>query len=106
MTQSPPTSDARYLQVIRTTVPAANVEPLLAIRAKAIAEAERLCPSLVGASLVQLDDEIWLDVLTWTEPDGESSLMSQAEHFTAVSEMHGLFSDMHSSETGPVRHTV
>ena len=96
----------RYVQIIRTEVPAANVDGLLAVREEAIAEAQRLCPSLIGAQLVQLDDGVWLDILTWSEADGEAVLMAQAEHFSAVTEMHGMFSDMHGSEVGRAWHTV
>ena len=96
----------RYVQIIRTEMPEANVNAMLAIRSEAIAEAQRLCPSLIGAELVQLDDGVWLDILTWSEADGEAVLMAQAEHFSAVAEMHSLFSDIHVSEVGRARHTV
>jgi hypothetical protein len=56
----------RHLQIIRTDVPAANFDGLLAVREEAIAEAQRLCPSLIGAELVRLDDDVWLDILTWS----------------------------------------
>lgn len=96
----------RYVQIIRTEVPEASVDDLLAVRGEAIAEAQSLCPSLIGAELIQLDDGVWLDILTWSEPDGEAVLMAQAEHFSAVAEMHGMFSDTHGSEVGRSRHTV
>ena len=106
MTDSDQRKPERYVQIIRAEVPAANVDGLLAVRDEAIAEAQRLCPSLIGAELVQLDDGVWLDILTWSEADGEASLMAQAEHFSAVAEMHGMFSDMHGSEVGRAWHTV
>ena len=96
----------RYVQIIRSEVPEANVDGLLAVREKAIAEAQRLCPSLIGAELVELGEGVWLDILTWSEADGEAALMAQAEQFSAVAEMHGMFSEMHGSEVGRSRHTV
>ncbi len=104
MSTDSPTTTEHYVQIIRTEVSEANVEKLLAIRGEAIAEARKLCPSLIGAELVQLDGGVWLDVLTWNEPDGEAALMAHAEQFSAVAEMHGLFGDMHGSEVGRVRH--
>jgi len=41
-----------YLQVFRARVPEASVATLLEIRPAAIAEAQRLCPELLGAQLV------------------------------------------------------
>ena len=106
MTDNAQKKPERYVQIIRADVPAANVDGLLAIRDEAIAEAQRLCPSLIGAELIQLDAGVWLDILTWSEADGEALLMAQAEHFSAVAKMHGMFSDMHGSEVGRAWHTV
>jgi hypothetical protein len=39
------------------------VERLLEVRPAAIAEAQRLCPELLRADLVRLEDGTWLDVL-------------------------------------------
>lgn len=82
-----------YVQVWRVRVPADSVEPLLAIRPAAIAEARGLCPDLLRAELVDLGDGTWLDVLTWSRPDGEERLMAHAEHFAALMTMHGLLED-------------
>jgi Sigma-70 region 2 len=53
-----------YLQIFRARVPQQSVAALLEIRPAAIAEAQRLCPELLRAQLVRLDDGTWLDVLT------------------------------------------
>ena len=53
-----------YLQIFRARVPEESVAALLEIRPAAIAEARRLCPELLRAQLVRLDDTTWLDVLT------------------------------------------
>jgi hypothetical protein len=47
---------AEYLQVWRARVREGNVERLLDVRPAAIAEAPRLCPELLGANLVRLED--------------------------------------------------
>ena len=66
MTDNDQRTAERYVQIIRTEVPAANVDGLLAVREEAIAEAQRLCPLLIDAELVQLDDGVRLDILTWS----------------------------------------
>jgi Sigma-70 region 2 len=57
-----------YLQIFRARVPQQSMAALLEIRPAAIAEAQRLCPELLRAQLVRLDDGTWLDVLTWSRP--------------------------------------
>jgi hypothetical protein len=54
-----------YLQVFRARVPQQSVAALLEIRPAAIAEAQRLCPELLRAQLVRLDDGTWLG--TWEQ---------------------------------------
>lgn len=83
----------RYLQVWRAKVAEANVEPLLTLRPEAIAEAKRLCPELLSAELVRIGDGTWLDVLTWSVPDGEERLMARADQFEALRRMHGFLED-------------
>jgi hypothetical protein len=82
-----------YLQVWRARVAEGSVERLLGLRAAAIAEAQRLCPELLAADLVRLDDGTWLDVLRWSCPDGEERLMRHADRFDAVLKMHELLED-------------
>lgn len=81
---------AECLQIFRARVPQASVAALLEIRPAAIAEAQRLCPDLLGAQLVRLDDTTWLDVLTWSRPDGEQRLLQRATEFDAITKTHDL----------------
>jgi hypothetical protein len=64
---------AEYLQIFRARVPEESLAALLEIRPAAIVEAQRLCPELLRAQLVRLDDTTWLDVLTWSRPDGRAA---------------------------------
>ena len=82
-----------YVQVWRAKVAAGDEEQLLAVRPAAIAEAKRLCPELLRADLVRLGDGTWLDVLTWSVPDGEERLMARAEEFRELHAMHDLLED-------------
>jgi hypothetical protein len=86
-------SMSEYLQVWRARVGEGSVERLLELRPAAIAEAQRLCPELLAADLVRLDDGTWLDVLRWSCRDGEERLMRHADQFDAVQKMHELLED-------------
>jgi len=94
-----------YLQIFRARVPEESVAALLQIRPAAIAEAQRLCPDLLRAELVRLDDGAWLDVLTWRSADGERRLMARAAEFDAIIKMHGLFADVEAPVRGEIVHT-
>jgi hypothetical protein len=94
-----------YLQIFRARVPEESVAALLDIRPAAIAEAQRLCPELLGAQLVRLDDTTWLDVLTWSGPDGEQRLMKRAAEFDAITRMHDLLVDVEEPLRGEIVHT-
>jgi hypothetical protein len=88
--------------VWRARVPEGNVERLLEIRPAAIAEAQDLCPKLLGADLVRLEDGTWLDVLRWSAPDGEERLMQHAAKLDAVGKMHALLEDAEQVGRGEV----
>ena len=79
---------AEYVQVWRAKVAEDQVEPLLAVRPAAIAEAQRLCPELLSAELVRVGEGTWLDVLRGSVADGEERLMSRAAEFEALHTMH------------------
>jgi hypothetical protein len=91
-----------HLQVWRARVADADVEPLLAVRPMAIAEAQRLCPELLRADLVRLGDGAWLDVLTWSCADGAERLMERAEEFDALHVMHALLEDAEEVGRGEI----
>ena len=82
-----------YLQIWRARVREGAEDVLLEVRPAAIEEAQRLCPDLVAADLVRLEDGTWLDVLRWSSPDGEERLMQHADRFDAVRRMHDLLAD-------------
>lgn len=93
---------ATYVQVWRAKVGEDDVEKLLAVRPAAVAEAMRLCPDLVRADLVRAGDGTWLDVLTWTVPDGEERLMARAGEFDALHRMHAFLADAEQVGRGEV----
>jgi hypothetical protein len=91
-----------YVQVWRAKVADEGVRPLLEVRRAAIAEAQRLCPELLSAELVNVGDGTWLDVLHWSVPDGEERLMSRSEEFETLHTMHGLLEDAEQIGRGEV----
>ena len=93
---------AEYVQVWRAKVADGDVDELLSLRPDAIAEAKRLCPTLLRADLVRASDGVWLDVLTWSAPDGEEQLMARAGEFDALHRMHGLLEEAEQVGRGEV----
>jgi hypothetical protein len=91
-----------YLTVWRAKVVDGDVKPLLDVEPKAIAEAKRLCPDLLGADLVNLGDGTWFHVLRWSAPDGTGRLMARAEEFDLVHTMHGYLADAEEVGHGEV----
>jgi hypothetical protein len=94
------------VQIFRAKVDPANVEKLLAVRPGAIAQAQAACPVLLRAELIRLDEDIWLDVLIWSEPDGSDQLMRQAANLPLLAEMHALVGEMLAFETGELAHST
>jgi hypothetical protein len=93
---------AEYLHVWRANVAEGSVERLLELEPAAIAEAQRLCPELLGAELVRLEDGAWLHVLRWSSADGEERLMAHASKFDAVQKMHALLEDAEQVGRGEI----
>ena len=96
---------AEYLQIFRVRVPQETVATLLEIEPVAIAEAQRLCPALLRAELVRLDDDTWLHVLRWSRGDGEEQLMQRSAEFDAITKMHDLLADGDDGVRGAIVHT-
>ena len=94
------------VQVYRATVDPANVPRLLEIRPQAIAEAQAACSALLRAELIRLDEKTWLDVLTWSRPDGVDELMAQAPNLPIVGEMHSLIGEVLAVDTGELAHST
>jgi hypothetical protein len=95
-------SMAEYIQVWRANVAEGSVKRLLELEPAAIAEAQRLCPDLLGANLVHLEDGTWLHVLRWSRADGEERLMAHADKFDVVEKMHALLEDAEQVGRGEI----
>ena len=97
---------ANHVQVFRGKVRPDRAAALAEIRPKAIAEAQAACPELLHAELVRLDDDTWLDILTWSRPDGAEVLMAKASGLTPLAEMHSLLDDLTDTQLGELVHTT
>jgi hypothetical protein len=93
---------AVYLTVFRAKVAEGDVRPLLDVEPKAITEAKRLCPELLGSDLVKIGDDTWLHVLRWSAADSVDRLMARAEEFDLVHTMHRYLADAEEVGHGEV----
>ena len=90
------------IEIYRARIDAASVERLLEIRDAAVAEFREQVPELLQADLVRLDDDTWLDILTWSGPV-DSERIEQASGCTPKSaEMHSLMDEVLAHDTGEV----
>jgi hypothetical protein len=94
------------VQVFRAKVDPANVSRLLEIRPEAIEQARAACPVLLRAELVRLDEDTWLDILTWSEADGAAQLMQRAGELPLLGEMHSLVSEVVAMDIGELAHST
>ncbi len=51
---------------------------------------------------MEVGDGIWLDVLTWSVPDGEERLLAKADEVDALVTMHDLLEDAEQVGRGEV----
>lgn len=90
------------IEIYRARIDPANVERLLEIRDAAVAEFREQIPELLQADLVRLDGDIWLDVLTWSEPVDPSRIEHAAACSPTSAEMHSLITEVVAHDSGEV----
>ena len=66
------------IEIYRAKIDPANVDRLLEIRADAVAEFQQQVPELLQADFVRLEDDVWLDVLTWSAPVDDERISQAA----------------------------
>ena len=94
------------IEIYRVRIDRANVERLLEIRPAAVAEFQEQVPELLRADLVRLDADVWLDVLTWSEPVDPERISRAAECTPASAEMHGLIAAELGHDRGELVHST
>lgn len=70
---------SEYLTVWRVSVEDDHVDALLRDQPKAIAFTKKVSPELLSGELVKLDDDQWLHILRWNDPDGLTKLRQRLE---------------------------
>jgi hypothetical protein len=94
------------IEIYRVEIDPARVERLLEIRDAAVAEFREQVPELLRAELVRLDDEVWLDILTWSEPVDPERLGAAAQCTPTSAEMHGLIAAELGHDRGELVHST
>ena len=94
------------IEIYRAKIDPANVERLLEIRAGAVAEFQEQVPQLLQADLVRLDDDVWLDVIVWSEPVDDERVAHAACAGEASAEMHSLITDVIGHDRGEIVHST
>jgi hypothetical protein len=92
------------IEIYRVRIDAANVERLLEIRGAAVAEFQEQVPELLQADLVRLDDDVWLDILRWSEPVDPERIEAAAQCTPTSAEMHGLIAEELGHDSGELVH--
>jgi hypothetical protein len=59
-------------------------------------------PELLQADLVRLDDDVWLDVIVWSEPVDDERVADAACAGAATAEMHALITDVIGHDRGEI----
>ena len=101
-----PQHPEQHALVFRATVDPANVDALLDVRPRAIAQARQAQPGLLRADLVRLDETTWLDILVFDTADGDERLMAAAGDLTDLHAMHALIGDVTALDRGQVAHST
>jgi hypothetical protein len=94
------------IEIHRFKIDPANVARLLELRGPAMAEFRRQIPELLQADLVRLDDDVWLDIQTWTTAVDPGRIDKAAERTTTIAEMHRLITAQLGHDRGERAHTT
>jgi hypothetical protein len=94
------------IDIYRAKIDRADAERLQEIRADAVAEFQAQMPELLQADLVQLQDDVWLDVLVSSADVGEDRISQAAAAAPTSVEMHALITDVLAHDRGEIRHST
>jgi hypothetical protein len=93
------------VEIYRVRVDPANVERLLEIHDAAVAEYQQRVPELLGIDLVRLDDDVWLDIIRWSEPVDDERLAAASACTPTAAKLHTLMSEELAHDRGEVVHS-
>jgi hypothetical protein len=92
------------IEIYRVRVDPAKVARLLEIHDAAVTEYQEQVPELLGIDLVRLDDDVWLDIIRWSEPVDPERLAAVA-CAPAAAEVHALLTDELGHDRGELVHS-
>jgi hypothetical protein len=94
------------IEIYRVRIDPGDAERLLEIRAAAVAEFREQVPELLSADLVRLTDDVWLDILRWSDAVDSERIAAAAECTPISAEMHGLIADELGHDRGELVHST
>ncbi|GAB6939030.1 antibiotic biosynthesis monooxygenase family protein [Isoptericola variabilis] len=89
------------VELTRFRVPAARAGELLAARAGMVAAFATHRPGFLGAELVRLDDETWVDVVRWARPEDLAESRRRGADSPAVAAFFAPIAELLAAESGP-----
>jgi hypothetical protein len=92
------------VEIYRVRVDPANVDRLLEIHDAAVAEFQEQVPELLGIDLVRLEDDVWLDIIRWSEPVDDERLAAASACTPPAAELHTLMTDELGHDRGELVH--
>jgi inactivated superfamily I helicase len=92
------------IEIYRVRIDPANVARLLEIRGAAVAEFQEQVPELLQADLVRLGDDVWLDILRWSEQVDPERIQQASQCTPTSAEMHGLIAQELGHDHGELVH--
>jgi hypothetical protein len=94
------------IEIHRFQIDPANVARLLEIRGAAMAEFRQQIPEFLQADLVRLDDDVWLDIQTWSKAVDPGRIDKAAERTVTIAEMYRLITAQLGHDSGERAHTT
>ena len=94
------------IEIHRLRIDRANVARLQQLRGAAIRELRDQIPELWQADLVRLDDDVWLDIRTWSSPVDPARLAHAEQRTTAIGEFESLITARLGHHSGERIHTT
>jgi hypothetical protein len=94
------------IEIFRVRIDPANVDRLLEIHDAAVAEFQQQVPELLGIDLVRLDDDVWLDIIRWSETADPERLAAASACTPTAAELHALMGEKVGHDRGELVHSA
>jgi hypothetical protein len=94
------------IEIHRLRLDRADVARLLQLRGAAMGRLRDQVPELWQADLVRLDDDVWLDIRTWSGPVDPARIGRAEERTAAIAEFESLITARLDHYSGERIHTT